>query len=123
MTRADGALVLLVDDDATVVEAVAELLEIEGYRVAPYCDPVEALEADVPQDVALLLTDVAMPQLTGPALAREVARRRPLARTLFMSALPLEMAVERYGLDADAPFLPKPFTRAALAAACRAALS
>ena len=71
---ADQPLVLLVDDEYGILEAVADLLRSEGFRVMPAGDGHEAmraLDADTP-DVALV--DVMMPGMNGIALVEAMGR-------------------------------------------------
>ena len=75
----DGARVLYVDDEPTVLDLVLRLLDLLGYRPSGLSDPRLALEqirAD-PWAIDLLLTDLTMPGLSGIDLAREVSAIRP----------------------------------------------
>jgi CheY-like chemotaxis protein len=85
-----GETVLLVDDDDGVRRMVRRLLERGGYRVLSATGPGEAiLLAEQHADrIDLLLTDVVMPLLRGPALARRIRETIPGVRTLFMSGHP-----------------------------------
>ncbi len=62
--------VLIVDDDSTLRNAVAELLELEGYRVIAACDGTEALRAMHETCPQLVLLDLEMPGLDGRGFAR-----------------------------------------------------
>jgi PAS domain S-box-containing protein len=76
--REPHLVVLLVDDDPLVLGNTAALLEDLGHFVvgAPSAD--EALEAlEIHPDIDVVITDQAMPRMTGDELAREVRRRRP----------------------------------------------
>lgn len=66
--------VLLVDDEAQVVQVTGEILKNLGYRVVGKTSPQEALElfAGSPWDFDLLLTDLTMPGLTGLELSRRI---------------------------------------------------
>lgn len=89
------ATILVVDDDAGVRSAVAEMLDGLGYHVHEAASGAEALELlRTSLDVDVLLTDVAMPLMTGPALARAAGLMRPDLPVVFMSgyANPHEMA-------------------------------
>jgi CheY-like chemotaxis protein len=118
-----GGRILLVDDEPVVLSLVGEMLERLGYRVVPAQSPSEALAlAESEPDLDLLVTDVAMPELSGPELARQLIELRPGLRVAFMSADPTVPGVEPDDLLAGAPFLRKPFTLDELAAAVREAL-
>ncbi|MEJ7728359.1 MAG: response regulator [Polyangiaceae bacterium] len=66
--RAPAPLVLLVDDEFAILEAVAELLRLEGYRVVMAGDGREALQALAVELPAVALVDVMMPGMGGIAL-------------------------------------------------------
>ncbi|MEO1229905.1 MAG: ATP-binding protein [Myxococcota bacterium] len=114
---------LWIIEDQRMVRIVAErLLSGAGYAVRSFADPhrlLAALSNDVPE---LVLTDVVMPRMTGPALAQEIARRSPQARVLFMTGYadslldPYREELEGYEL------LRKPFTRDQLLSAVEEAL-
>ena len=72
--------------------------------------------------IHLLLTDVVMPGLSGPALAERFAVVRPYARVLFMSGYAGEELTRRGLADDEAHFLPKPFTQDLLGRRVRDAL-
>lgn len=69
-------LVLVVDDDADILEAICDVLEVEGYRVARARHGAEALEAIDAEVPSLVLLDLMMPVMDGPAFARAL-RARP----------------------------------------------
>ncbi|HET6182058.1 MAG TPA: response regulator [Acetobacteraceae bacterium] len=78
--------VLLVDDDHPVRATIAAVLTHRGYEVVEASGGDEALdllESEPPPDV--LLTDVVMPQMTGPELARRVRLRWPGLPVVFIS--------------------------------------
>jgi CheY-like chemotaxis protein len=89
-----------------------------GYRVLDARSPSEACELFTQHsgDISLLLTDVVMPEMNGPALAQRLVALRPELRVLFVSGYTEEMPV----LDTPGTktkFLAKPFTSATLLAA------
>ena len=99
---------VVVDDETAVRYVCAELLVRLGYSVRTACDGLQALallEAQ-PASVDLLLTDVVMPGLDGPELARRLAATHPETTVVFMSGYP----GDGMGTDEAAPFLEKPFT-------------
>ena len=79
--------ILLVEDEAAVREVTREALEMGGYLVLEASGAEEA--AQIVEDrsavIDLLLTDVVMPGMSGPELARQVSKSRPGLITLFMS--------------------------------------
>ncbi len=121
-TPAAGSLtVLLVEDDRLVRAGVRHLLQSRGHRVldAEGADAALALcQSGV--EVDLLLTDIVMPDRSGPELAREFRQRFPKAKVLFMSAFSGELLVEQGRLVAGEPTIEKPFSEEQLALAIRA---
>jgi two-component system, cell cycle sensor histidine kinase and response regulator CckA len=116
--------VLLVEDDPAVRHFAARALEQLGYQVlsAPAGPNALALLAAHQGRVDLVLSDIVMPGMQGPELARRVHESRPEARFLFMSGF-----ADGEGGQADLvggePILPKPFAIHDLAVAVRDALA
>jgi PAS domain S-box-containing protein len=113
--------ILLVEDEATVRKLVREMLAALGYKVIEASSGTEALRAweAARGAVQLLVTDIIMPQMSGPQLARELTLAQPGLRVLFVSGYTSE-TIARHGVDiSDASLLAKPFTREALGAKVR----
>jgi PAS domain S-box-containing protein len=112
--------VLVVEDEPAVRELTARMLRNLGYSAATAASGPEALEiieAGAPVD--LLLTDIRMPVMQGPELARRVLAQRPGVKVLLMTGYASDVP------SAGAPrlsVLAKPFDSATLAAAVRAAM-
>jgi two-component system cell cycle sensor histidine kinase/response regulator CckA len=98
--------ILVVDDDCAIRTLVKTLLEIEGYAVLMADGAESAMKLYEQSNVALLLTDVVMPDINGLELADQLLRREPQLRILFMSGS--EDANRGFGCVA------KPFTGAGL---------
>ena len=116
--------VLLVEDEDQVRALAASILQKVGYRVlqARHAREAIALAAEELGPIDLLLTDVVMPEMAGPLLARRLVALRPGMRVLFMSGY-TDDAIVRHGiLEAGVPFLQKPFVPEALARRVREAL-
>jgi CheY-like chemotaxis protein len=116
-----GAAILVVEDDPRVSRSTVAALEELGFRPHPCASGKEAL--DILQrepDLALVVTDVMMPEMTGTELAAEVKRRRPDMRILFVTGYVGEAGDA--GDLAGHAVLRKPFTVAALATSVDAAL-
>ena len=81
------ATILLVEDEPVVREVTREALELGGYRVLEASGPEEGarIAGDRSQVIDLMLTDVVMPGMSGPELARQVCESRPELITLFMT--------------------------------------
>ena len=115
--------VLLVEDDDRVRSINVALLRDLGYTVVEASRPSIALAAlDEHAEVALLFTDVVMPEMSGRALADEAQRRRPGMRVLYTTGYTRNAIVHNGVVDRDARLLAKPFTAEQLAAAIRAAI-
>jgi CheY-like chemotaxis protein len=84
-------------------------------------EAIAMLDADC-SPVALLLTDMVMPGMSGIALAEEVRRRDPRAKVLFMTGYSEEALARRASGAEDFPVLQKPFTVTALGARIREVL-
>ena len=116
-----GAAVLVVEDDPRVSRATVAALEELGYRPYPCASGKEALAVLKREpNLALVVTDVMMPEMTGTELAAEVKRRRPDMRILFVTGYVGEAGDS--GDLAGHAVLRKPFTVAALASSVEAAL-
>jgi two-component system, cell cycle sensor histidine kinase and response regulator CckA len=110
-------VILLADDDAGVRAAVSRELRMQGYTVLEASDGQSALRAAAKTDapIALLITDVVMPQLSGPALAKQLTAERPRLKVLYVSGY-ADNALGRHGvLESGIHFLQKPFKPDALA--------
>jgi PAS domain S-box-containing protein len=112
---------LVVEDEPLVRTTLRTYLEELGLDVVEACDGEQALELDQQrsQGLALLLTDVVMPRMMGPELARRLAERHPGLRVLYVSAHSPADLVERGLVAPDAALLRKPFDRQALATRLR----
>lgn len=115
--------VLVAEDNVQVRQLVRRALERCGYSVMAGTD-VEALELarSAPGQVHLLLTDVIMPTIRGPDLARAVARLRPGVRVLYMSGYTDRAAVDGQAVEQGVDYLQKPFTTVLLAQKVREVL-
>jgi CheY-like chemotaxis protein len=111
--------ILVVDDDVSVREIVSAVLSQGGYRVLECADGVEAIVNynAKSRDIALVITDVDMPNLGGAILAATLLRLNPGLRIIAMSGH-TSSAVNRDQVDevkgVAAAFLQKPFTAAEL---------
>ncbi len=106
--RATGTI-LLAEDEALLRELSETILTQAGYNIltAPTVLELKSLLAGYKEDVDLLLTDVTMPEMSGPELARLVKKRWPEIQVLYVSGYPDDEIGE---LDRGAAFLQKPFT-------------
>jgi signal transduction histidine kinase len=110
-----SATILLVEDEDPLRAVVARMLGQAGYRVLDARTPGEAcLLFDAHKDdIRLLLTDVIMPDMNGPALAQRLVAIRPELRVLFVSGYTEELPVLNTA-GSKSQFLAKPFSTATL---------
>ena len=122
--RGGRETILLVEDDALLRELTREILEGFGYAVLDSGHPQEAIRtAERHQGpIALLITDVMMPDINGRVLAETLTAVRPEMRVLYTSGYTGDVCVEKGELEPGCPLLDKPFTRTALAKRIRALL-
>ncbi len=115
--RGGPETILLVEDDGLVLDVNARALSALGYAVLACRSGAEALERASAQvsRIDLLVTDVVMPRMNGPALARALGAIRPGVRVLYVSGHSQELV----GGTPGAAFLAKPFTPSELAARVR----
>lgn len=78
--------ILLVDDEPDIIAVFKRGLELSGFEVDAYNDPLEALEAFKPGKYDLLLTDIKMPNLTGFELYHEIRKVDGKIKVAFMTA-------------------------------------
>lgn len=123
-SAADLETVLLVDDNAAVRQYVGYVLRRYGYRVLEASRGTEALHLCTQHEgpLHLLLTDIQMPDMTGPELVPQALALRPHLPVLYMSAHFSEDVLARVEGHPLQPFIQKPFTPEALAQKVRALL-
>ncbi len=116
--------VLVVEDEKLVRDLVREILSQHGYHVLEASRGAEALEASGRHEgpIHLLLSDVVMPGMTGPELARRLTAHRPEMGVLFMSGYTDDAILHHGVFDQGEEFLQKPFTASALGAKVRKVL-
>ncbi len=116
--------VLLVEDDEQVRTVALGILRRSGYNVIEARNAGEALlhSEKHPGKIHLLLSDVVMPQMSGPELAKRLARARPEMKVLCMSGYTDDSIVRHGVLEAHLAYLQKPITPGALATKVREVL-
>jgi PAS domain S-box-containing protein len=108
--------ILLVEDEPAVRGLVHETLRLQGYTVLVARHGIEALLASAKcvGPIHLLLTDVVMPQMSGPEVAEKIQIARPEIKVLYMSGYPDHPVFDQDGVSPQAGFLQKPFSPPAL---------
>jgi PAS domain S-box-containing protein len=118
-----GEVVLVVEDEPAVRRFSLEALTELGYRPLEAGNAAEALRLlDAHPEIALLFTDMVMPDVNGRRLAEEAGRRRPGLPVLFTTGYARDAAPPDGALGPQAMLLPKPFTLAQLAFGLREVL-
>ena len=105
--------ILVVEDEEIVRDLICAALRHSGYDVLCAASPGEALEMarQHPSPIDLLLTDIVMPGMSGPALARTLAALRPDMKILYVSGYS-ENDISSHGVLASGlTVLQKPFTQ------------
>ena len=106
-----GKKVLLVEDNASVREAVVEQLESFGYAVRSVSNAETALKILREQavDIALVITDISLSgPLSGVDLKQKLMEDHPEIRVVLISGLPRDNLVQHYGLKPNDDVIPKP---------------
>ena len=108
------ATILIADDEAALRHAIAEILRTNGYKVLDAESSTEALELARHHrgQLEILLTDIVMPGLRGPELARQVSKIHPEVQIVYMSGY--AEGLPEAQLPENATFLQKPFRFATL---------
>jgi PAS domain S-box-containing protein len=116
--------ILLVEDEPAVRGLVHETLRLQGYTVLEARHGIEALltSAKFVGSIHLLLTDVVMPQMSGPEVAEKILTVRPGIKVLYMSGYPDHPVFDQGGVSRETGFLPKPFSPQVLAQKVREVL-
>ncbi len=110
--RGRGELIMVVEDDEDVRAYTITCMQELGYRVAHAPDGVSALRIyeSLNEPVALLFTDVVMPEMSGKELAMRLSERQPDLRVLYTSGYTRNAIVHGGRLDPGVEMLGKPFT-------------
>ncbi len=116
--------VLLVEDETMILTLSRSMLERLGYTVFAAASAAEAirLAEEHASEIALLITDVVMPEMNGRDLAARLMAVNPALRCLFMSGYTADVISHRGMLENGVRFLQKPFSIHDLAVKVREAL-
>ena len=114
----------MVEDEESVRTLTVDSLRELGYQVIEAGSAAAALRAlDANPRVALLFTDIVMPDMNGRKLADEAVKRRPDLRVIYTTGFTRNAVVHNGVLDPGVNFLPKPFTLQQLGDKVREVLS
>lgn len=114
--RGGSETVLLLEDEEAVRALAERILTQHGYRVFVAATPREALDiaAGSKNSLHLLLSDMVLPEMSGPSLAEKLLAGQPGLSVLYMSGYTDHAIVHGGILERDTPFIQKPFTPEAL---------
>jgi PAS domain S-box-containing protein len=113
--------ILVVEDEAAILEMTTMMLERLGYKVLAASDPFKALEMGhaYPEKINLLMTDIVMPGMNGRDLSKKMNQLFPNLKWLFMSGYTANVIAHHGVLDDGVQFIQKPFSRQDLASTVR----
>ncbi len=116
--------ILVVEDEESVRNLARDVLAGLGYRVLAAADGPSALrlQAREHRPIHLLISDVVMPRMNGPELAKRLLPLVPGMEVLFLSGYTADAVVQQDIVQSEAAFLQKPFTPDSLARKTRAIL-
>ena len=117
--------VMLVEDEDPVRIFGARALRNKGYKVLEAKSGEAALElmGTSEEKIDLMITDVVMPNMDGPALIREVREIHPDMKVIFISGYTEDAFRQRLDSDSEIHFLPKPFSLKQLASKVKEVIS
>jgi PAS domain S-box-containing protein len=120
-----GQLILVVDDEDSILAVVKQTLEVHGYRVLLARNGAEGVSAFVQhqESIAAVLTDLAMPVMDGPAMIVALRAISPDVRILVSSGLLSDAHLDATMRTGVTSFVPKPYTAETLLLALHRAVS
>ena len=124
VTHGKGETLLLVEDDAAILEISKQMLQNLGYRVICSQNPQDAivLARKNKARLNLLITDVIMPAMNGKELSSQINAFCPDLKVIYISGYTANIIAHQGVLDDDLHFLQKPFSRKDLAKKVRSVL-
>jgi len=124
LPRGNGEIILVVDDEASILVITSQTLQAFGYQVLTATDGAEAvaLYAQRRNEIAVVLTDMMMPVMGGEAVIRVLTRINPAIKIIAASGLCANVNLARVPGSGVEHFLTKPYTAGALLKTLRAIL-
>ena len=111
--------ILSVDDDAKILKAIESAVRQKGYAIITTTDPNEVGKLLKENDVDLVMLDVRMPKKSGFEIFRELKKKNPKLKVLFVTAYPKSFSVRNEDMlkmwkqdfaDGETDIMYKPFT-------------
>jgi PAS domain S-box-containing protein len=124
LPRGNGERVLIVDDETSILTITSQTLEAFGYKTITASDGAEAIAiyAQHRNKIAVILTDMAMPVMDGPATIRALIKVNPAVKIIAATGLKTEGSEAKAMHAGVKHFLSKPYTASTLLKTLRAVL-
>jgi len=124
LPRGKGEMILVVDDEPSILTITSKTLQTFGYRLVTATDGAEALAAYVEnkKEIAVVLIDMAMPIMDGPAAIRALMKIDPDVKIIAASGLNTAAGVAKMSRTTVKHFMMKPYTAEALLKTLRTVL-
>ncbi len=124
LPRGNGETILVVDDEASIRAITSETLQAFGYRVLTATDGADAVAvyAEHKNEIAIVLTDMLMPVMSGPVTIHALMRINPAIRVVATSGLNANSSLAQMSVAGAKHFLTKPYTAETLLKVIRAVL-
>jgi CheY-like chemotaxis protein len=123
--RGHGELILVVEDDPTLLQLIGRLLRAGGYRVVAASEPEQArrLALERRSELALVVSDVVMPGESGPELLTSLRTELPRLGAVFVSGYTGDRLKGKNSMPSNSRLVHKPFTNGEILLAVASALT
>lgn len=102
--------ILIIDDEAGILETICDILDIKGYDVTTASNGVKGVELVQAHHFDLVLTDIVMPEMNGIEACHHIKRISPDTKVIMMTGYGAEHSLVRTAIDSGAEqILHKPF--------------
>ena len=108
MTTMDAARILIIEDDATLNDQLADLLRGRGFKISQCKDGEQGLMAAISEKFDLILLDVLLPTMDGFSVLKKLRKSRQTPVMMLTACGAEEERIQGYSRGAD-DYLPKPF--------------
>jgi nitrogen-specific signal transduction histidine kinase/CheY-like chemotaxis protein len=124
LPRGNGETVLVADDEASILIITVQTLQAFGYKVLTATDGAEAVAvyAEHKREISVVLTDMTMPIMDGPATIRALIKINPAIKIIAVTGLNVHGNANQLSEAKVKTFLTKPFTAKTLLTTMRAVL-
>ena len=103
--------ILLVDDELDIVSVLKKGLQLKGFEVDGFIDPLKALEKSNPDYYDIVLSDIRMPGMNGFQFCRKILEKDPKVKIFFLSAFDIyEKEAETVFPTLKPKFIKKPIS-------------